>query len=165
MRQAEQDLVWFLGCRAQELVPGGQLLLASPGDTDQARVSDGICDVLNDACLDLVAAGRLQPEQYERLTMPVYFPRLLSCSRPWNEKTPPYAACLPCSAPRRWRFRRPLASSSSAMVTWRPTPGPTLASSGRSPSRWCGRPLTNRRAIPRSWRVCMGAFEPACSPS
>jgi hypothetical protein len=72
-RQADQDLVRFLECRAGELVPGGKLLLASPGDTDQARVGDGFADVLNDACLDLVAAGRLEREQYERLTMPVYF--------------------------------------------------------------------------------------------
>jgi hypothetical protein len=55
------------------LVPGGKLLLASPGDTEQASVADGLGDVLNDACLDLVAAGRLQREQYERLAMPCYF--------------------------------------------------------------------------------------------
>src|SRR5262245_37210422 len=72
-RQAEQDLVRFLECRARELVPGGKLLLAGPGDTDEARVGDGLADVLNDACLDLVAAGRLRQEQYERLTMPCYF--------------------------------------------------------------------------------------------
>jgi hypothetical protein len=71
-RQAEQDLLRFLDCRARELVPGGKLLLASPGDTDQARVGDGLLDVLNDACLDLVAAGALGRESYERLTMPVY---------------------------------------------------------------------------------------------
>jgi hypothetical protein len=72
-RQAEQDLVRFLECRARELVPGGKLLLASPGDTNQARVGDGLFDVLNDACLDLVAAGRLGREEYERLTMPCYY--------------------------------------------------------------------------------------------
>jgi hypothetical protein len=72
-RQAEQDLVRFLECRARELLPGGKLLLASPGDTDEARVADGISDVLNDACLDLVVAGRMEREEYERLTMPVYF--------------------------------------------------------------------------------------------
>jgi cyclopropane-fatty-acyl-phospholipid synthase len=72
-RQAEQDLVRFLECRARELVPGGQLLLASPGDTDRACVTDGLSDLLNDACLDLVAAGRLGREQYERLTMPCYW--------------------------------------------------------------------------------------------
>jgi cyclopropane-fatty-acyl-phospholipid synthase len=71
--QAEQDLVRFLECRARELVPGGKLLLATPGDTDQVRIGDGVADVLNDACLDLVAAGRLQREEYERLTIPVYF--------------------------------------------------------------------------------------------
>jgi hypothetical protein len=72
-RQAEGDLVRFLECRARELVPGGKLLLASPGDTDEAHVGDGLYDVLNDACLDLVAAGRLEREEYERLTMPCYF--------------------------------------------------------------------------------------------
>jgi hypothetical protein len=61
-RQAEQDLVRFLACRARELVPGGKLLLASPGDTDEARVSDGFSDLLNDACLDLVADGCLSEE-------------------------------------------------------------------------------------------------------
>jgi hypothetical protein len=72
-RQAEQDLVRFLECRARELVPGGKLLLAGPGDTDRARFWDGLYELLDDACLDLAAAGRLQREQYERLTMPVYF--------------------------------------------------------------------------------------------
>jgi hypothetical protein len=71
-RQADQDLVRFLECRARELVAGGKLLLVSPGDTEQARGGDGPLDVLNDACLDLVAAGRLQREQYERLTLPCY---------------------------------------------------------------------------------------------
>jgi hypothetical protein len=71
-RQAEEDLVRFLGHRAQELVPGGQLLLATPGDTHEACVGDGLFDVLNDACLDLVAAGRLKREEYERMTMPCY---------------------------------------------------------------------------------------------
>jgi hypothetical protein len=72
-RQAEQDLVRFLECRARELVPGGKLLLASPGDSEQACVADGLRDILNDACLDLVAAGRLERGQYERLTMPCYW--------------------------------------------------------------------------------------------
>jgi hypothetical protein len=72
-RRAEQDLVRFLECRARELVPGGKLLLATPGDTEQARPCDGLFDVLNDACLDLVAAGRLERGRYERLTIPVYY--------------------------------------------------------------------------------------------
>jgi hypothetical protein len=89
MRQAEQDLVRFLECRARELVPGGKLLLASPGDTDQARVGDGLSDVLNDACLDLVAAGLLQREQYERLTWPVYFRTVAELLAPLERQDSP----------------------------------------------------------------------------
>ncbi len=59
-QQAEQDLVRLLECRARELVPGGKLLLASPGDTERDRVADGVAELLNDACLDLVSAGRLR---------------------------------------------------------------------------------------------------------
>jgi hypothetical protein len=88
-RQAEQDLIRFLECRAQELVPGGRLLLASPGDTNQACVSDGVGDLLNDACLDLVAAGRLQREQYERLTMPVYFRTVAELLAPLEREDSP----------------------------------------------------------------------------
>ena len=87
--QAEQDLVRFLECRARELVPGGKLLLVSPGDTDQARMSDGAADVLNDACLDLVADGRLEREQYERLTLPVYFRTVAELLAPWEVEDSP----------------------------------------------------------------------------
>jgi hypothetical protein len=48
-------------------------LLATPGDIDEACIADGFGDVLNDAGRDLVAAGQLKQEEYERLTMPVYF--------------------------------------------------------------------------------------------
>jgi hypothetical protein len=71
--QADQDLIRFFECRARELVPGGKLLLAGPGDTDQDLLCDRIYDILNDACLDLLAVGRLRREQYERFTMPCYF--------------------------------------------------------------------------------------------
>jgi len=72
-QQAEQDLVQFLKCRARELVPGAKLLLATPGDTDQVRLCDGLYDVLHEACIDLVAESRLEPEQHERLYMPCYY--------------------------------------------------------------------------------------------
>jgi len=88
-RQAEQDLVRFLECRARELVPGGKLLLASPGDTDQARVCDGLFDVLNDACLDLVTAGRMGRERYERLTMPCYYRTVAELLAPLEREDSP----------------------------------------------------------------------------
>jgi hypothetical protein len=88
-RQAERDLVRFLECRARELVPGGKLLLAGPGDTNQARVGDGFSDVFNDACLDLVAAGRLKREEYERLTFPVYFRTVAELLGPLQRENSP----------------------------------------------------------------------------
>jgi hypothetical protein len=88
-RQAYQDLTRFLECRAWELVSGGKLLLASPGDTDQACVADGLADVLNDACRDLVAAGQLEPAAYERLTMPVYFRTVPELLAPLDRKDSP----------------------------------------------------------------------------
>ena len=72
-RQAEHDLITFLQRRADELRPGGKLLIVSPGDDDRGCTSDGLYDVLNDACLDLVAAGRLERQRYERFVMPLYF--------------------------------------------------------------------------------------------
>jgi hypothetical protein len=88
-RQAEQDLVRFLACRARELVPGGKLLVASPGDTAQACIADGILDLLNDACLDLVAAGRLEREQYECLTMPWYWRTVAELLAPLEREDSP----------------------------------------------------------------------------
>ncbi len=73
MGQAERDLSRFLECRAAELISGGKLLIVSPGDNAEHRLADGIYDVLNDACLDLIAAGRLIRARYERFTMPIYF--------------------------------------------------------------------------------------------
>ena len=91
--QAEQDLVRFLDCRARELVPGGKLLVASPGDTDQACIADGIVDILNEACLDLVNAGRLRREQFERFTMPCYFRTVAELLAPVEqEHSPVYGA-------------------------------------------------------------------------
>ena len=62
-----------LECRARELLPGGKLLIVSPGDAAEHRLADGLYDALNDACLDLVADGRLERQRYERFTMPLYF--------------------------------------------------------------------------------------------
>jgi hypothetical protein len=88
-RQAERDLVRFLQCRARELVPGAKLLLASPGDTDKARLCDGLFDVLNDACLDLVAAGRLEREANERLTIPCYYRTVAELLAPLKREDSP----------------------------------------------------------------------------
>jgi hypothetical protein len=114
VQQAEQDLIRFLECRAREMVPGGKLLVASPGDTEDARVCDGLFDVLNDACLDLVAAGRLGREAYERLTMPCYYRTVAELLAPLQREDSPVretfavdrAAALDVPIPHVVEFRR-----------------------------------------------------------
>jgi hypothetical protein len=88
-QKAGQDLVRFLEKRAQELVKGGKLLLVTPGDTEAQRIADGLYDALNDACLDLIAAGRLQRERYERFTMPIYFRTLAEMLAPLERESSP----------------------------------------------------------------------------
>jgi gibberellin A4 carboxyl methyltransferase len=88
-RQAEHDLVRFLEGRAKELVHGGKLLISTPGESDEARVVDGLFDVLNDACLDLVASGRLERAAYERLTMPLYYRNVADLRAPVERSDSP----------------------------------------------------------------------------
>lgn len=71
--QAAGDLRRFLECRAAEMASGGRLLLAVPGCNVQHWTGGGIYDVLHDACIDLVNAGRLDRAAYEHTVMPVYF--------------------------------------------------------------------------------------------
>src|SRR5262249_15437219 len=101
--------VRFLECRARELVPGGKLLLASPGDTDQACVGDGLFDVLNDACLDLVAAGRLGRQEYERLTIPVYCRTVAELLAPLEREDSPVRGAFAVERARAREVRTPFA--------------------------------------------------------
>ena len=64
--QAATDLHAFLVNRARELVPGGKLLVTMPGDDEHGRCCDGLYDVINDACLDLVTTNRVTRAAYER---------------------------------------------------------------------------------------------------
>jgi hypothetical protein len=71
--QAAADLRGFYRARAEELVPGGKLLLQVFGRDDVRSASDGIYDVLSDALLDLVVDGVLPRQVYDDLVFPVYF--------------------------------------------------------------------------------------------
>ena len=88
-KQAEQDLIRFLECRARELVPGGKLLLAAPGDSGEASVCDGLGDVINDACRDLVNVGQMKPEEYERIRMPCYWRNVEETLAPLEQQGSP----------------------------------------------------------------------------
>ena len=71
--QAAEDLRRFYRARAQELTSGGKLLVQVFGRDEQHCTSYGIYDVLSDALLDEVEAGRLPQDVYERLVFPIYF--------------------------------------------------------------------------------------------
>ncbi len=87
--QAAADWAYFLQSRARDMVPGGKLIVTSPGDDERGRCSQGLYDVLNDACRDLVAAGRVEPDRYERLTVPVYFRTVPELLAPLSEAGSP----------------------------------------------------------------------------
>lgn len=72
-RQADEEMTRFLEARALELVPGGKLLVVAPGSDGAWRGGDGIYDVLNDAALDLVDAGRISRRRFESFVMPIYY--------------------------------------------------------------------------------------------
>jgi hypothetical protein len=72
-QQAVADVRGFYQARAEELVPGGKLLVQVFGRNDVHSTSDGIYDVLSDALLDIIDDGDLPPHVYENLDLPVYF--------------------------------------------------------------------------------------------
>lgn len=72
-RESEANLRAFYAARAEELVPGGRLLVQCFGKNDEFSTSHGIYDVLSDAILDEVEAGALPRGVYERLVFPIVF--------------------------------------------------------------------------------------------
>ncbi|WP_027133666.1 class I SAM-dependent methyltransferase [Geminicoccus roseus] len=71
--QAAADLEAYLLRRAVELVPGGLALVQVFGVGPMGRTCDGIYDALDDSLRELVAAGRIDRDNYARFYQPVYF--------------------------------------------------------------------------------------------
>jgi hypothetical protein len=84
-RLARQDVAAFLRARAEELVPGGKVLVQVFGSTDDARTCDGIYDVLNDAVLDHVEDGEISRAVYDAYYQPVYFRTLEELTAPLSD--------------------------------------------------------------------------------
>jgi hypothetical protein len=72
-QQAHRDLCAFYRARASELTSGARLLVQVFGRNANASTSHGIYDVLNDAIVDLIDAGRFTDDFYRALIFPVYF--------------------------------------------------------------------------------------------
>ncbi|MEM1059175.1 MAG: cyclopropane-fatty-acyl-phospholipid synthase [Verrucomicrobiota bacterium] len=70
--ESARNLQAFYAARAEELVPGGKLLVQLFGRDDQAATCDGIQDIIGDTLLDLIGAGELPEDLYTRIIFPVY---------------------------------------------------------------------------------------------
>ena len=87
--QASADVEAFSLSRACELVPGGKLLIEVFGAGEHFRTCDGIYDVLNDALLEVLAAGLIDKDSYESFYQPVYFRTLEELTEPFlNDDSP-----------------------------------------------------------------------------
>src|SRR5918999_488135 len=68
-----EDWQRFLGHRARELRPGGELVVVAV-TTDEAGSTGGesLMDLTNEPLLAIVDAGFIRPQEYRRMNMPAY---------------------------------------------------------------------------------------------
>jgi hypothetical protein len=71
--QASEDWQRFLGHRARELRPGGELIVVAVTTDDSGSTGgEGLMDLTNEPLLAMVDAGFIRPEEYRRMNMPAY---------------------------------------------------------------------------------------------
>jgi hypothetical protein len=71
--QASEDWRRFLGTRAREPRPGGELIVvAVTTDGTGSTGGESLMDLTNEPVLAMVDAGSIRPEEYGRMNMPAY---------------------------------------------------------------------------------------------
>src|SRR5215218_77408 len=71
--QASEDWQRFLGHRARELRPGGELIVVAVTTDDTGNTGgESLMDLTNEPLLAMVEAGFIRPEEYRRMNMPAY---------------------------------------------------------------------------------------------
>lgn len=75
-QQAAQDMANFYKARAEELVTGGKLLVQTWGRHEKISTGYSSIDVMSDALLDMIDAGRLPRKAYEDLRWPAWMRNL-----------------------------------------------------------------------------------------
>jgi hypothetical protein len=72
-KQAREDWQRFLGHRAQELRPGGRLVIIGGGkDSRGASGAEGLAGIANAIFQDMVHKGSIQQDEYVRMAVPAY---------------------------------------------------------------------------------------------
>jgi SAM dependent carboxyl methyltransferase len=71
--QASEDWRRFLGHRARELRPGGELIVVAVTTDDTGTIGgESLMDLTNEPLLAMVDAGSIRHEEYGRMNMPAY---------------------------------------------------------------------------------------------
>src|SRR4028119_1080281 len=71
--RASEDWQRFLGHRARELRPGGELIVVAITTDDAGNTGgESLMDLTNEPVLAMVEAGSIRPEEYGRMNMPAY---------------------------------------------------------------------------------------------
>lgn len=86
--QASEDWRRFLGHRARELRPGGELIVVAV-TTDETGSTGGesLMDLTNDPVLAMLEAGLIRHEEYRRMNMPAYHRTMKEFTEPLRSGT------------------------------------------------------------------------------
>jgi hypothetical protein len=86
--QASEDWQRFLGHRARELRPGGELIVVAVTTDDTGNTGgEGLMDLTNEPVLAMVEAGSIRPEEYRRMNMPAYHRTMEEFTEPLRSGT------------------------------------------------------------------------------
>ena len=86
--QASEDWRRFLGHRARELRPGGELIVVAVTTDDTGSTGgESLMDLTNEPLLAMVDAGFIRPEEYGRMNMPAYHRTMEEFTEPLRSGT------------------------------------------------------------------------------
>src|SRR5919199_222286 len=86
--QASEDWRRFLGHRARELRPGGELVVVAVTTDDTGTIGgESLMDLTNEPLLTMVDAGSIRPEEYRRMDMPAYHRTMEEFTEPLRSGT------------------------------------------------------------------------------
>jgi hypothetical protein len=86
--QAREDWQRFLGHRARELRPGGELIVVAVTTDDTGNTGgESLMDLTNEPLLAMVETGFIRPEEYRRMNMPAYHRTMQEFTEPLRSGT------------------------------------------------------------------------------
>jgi hypothetical protein len=87
--QASEDWRRFLGHRARELRPGGELIVVAVTTDDTGTIGgESLMDLTNEPLQAMVDAGFIRPEEYGRMNMPAYHRTMEEFTEPLRSGDP-----------------------------------------------------------------------------